>query len=232
MRHFILFSVFTVIFPVSMPLWAGMELVSRDLEGASQQMVVVGKKVRIEINESDFKVIDLKNNKFYTIEPNEKRVIDMSSFYSAQTKNSPPDNPGRVELTFNKVGKGPKIAGFKTVQHKMMIDEFVCADVYLSKQAYALSDMQTLLKAFSLMSGREAAMGVSGDGDPCERVEFEMNEVQYMKYGVPMRTVSRDGHTDYEVLSIKPDVPISNKDFKLPTAYKILTVESLYKLME
>jgi len=176
-------------------------------------------------------LVDLKKNTFYNIEPNEERIVDMSSFYSipiAQIAGA----EDRIAVHFKKVGKGPKIAGYNTTHYKMMINKFVCADEYLSRQAYAVADMKTLFKVYVHMSGREAAMGVSGDGDPCERVEFEMTETQYKKLGIPMRTVSRDGHTDHEIMAIKIDTKIAKKVFKLPESYTTLTVENLHKLLE
>lgn len=212
------------------PLWAGTKIESRDLEGNINTLTMEGKKIRQELNESDYKLIDLENNKFYTVVPNEKRIIDMSSFYTRSSKKS--DAEDRVSLSFEKLGRGPRIAGYKTTRYKMKINDFVCAEIFLSRQAYAIEDIKTLVKAFNRMAGREAAMGVSGDGDPCERAEFEMTEEQYRKLGVPMKTISRDGHTDHEVLKIITDTAISKKIFKLPKSYNILSVETLYKLME
>ena len=212
------------------PLWAGTKIESRDLEGHVNTITVDGNKIRQELNESDYKLIDLDKNKYYTVVPNEKRIIDMSSFYANPLVQS--NTEDRVSLHFKKVGRGPRVAGFKTTRYKMMINDFVCAEVYLSSQVYAIEDIKTLVKAFTRMAGREAAMGVSGDGDPCERAEFEMTEKQYLKLGVPMKTISRDGHTDHEVLKIITDTTISKKSFKLPKSYDILSVETLYKLME
>jgi len=213
-------------------LWAGTIIESRDLEGRINKLTVEGEKVRLETSETGYMLIDLKEKKFYTIEPNEQRIIDMSSFYSMPIAQSQSGDRGKINVHFKKMGKGPNIAGYPTTHYKMMINEFVCADEYLSKEAYTLSDVKTLFRAYAHMSGREAAMGVSGDGDPCERLEFEMSEEQYEKLGIPMRTVARDGHTDHEVMTIKENATIAETLFNLPKSYTTLTVENLYKLME
>ncbi len=216
---------------MSAPLWAATVVESRDLEGRINKLMVDGDRVRLEIGDSGYMLVDLEKNTFYNVEPNEERIIDMSSFYSipiAQIEGA----GDRINVHFKKIGKGPKIAGYNTTHYKMMINEFVCADEYLSRQAYVVADMRTLFRAYVHMSGREAAMGVSGDGDPCERVEFEMTEAQYKKLGIPMRTVSRDGHTDHEIMVIKTNTKIDEKFFELPKSYTTLTVENLHKLLE
>jgi len=210
-------------------LLAGTVIESRDMEGRINKLTVNGEKIRMEVSDSGYMLIDLYEKKFYTIEPDEKRIIDMSSFYARpQTKNT----EDRINVQFKKIGKGPMIAGYTTTHYKMMINDFVCADEYLSRSAYTLADVKTLFKAYAHMSGREAAMGVSGDGDPCERVEFEMSAAQYSKLGIPMKTVSRDGHIDHEITAIKKNAKVSKKLFKLPISYTTLSVENLYKLME
>jgi len=235
----VLTKMLTKIFPVVVllvlqtvtPLWAGTVIISRDLEGEINKLLVDGSKVRIELNDSGYMLVDLKKNTFYTVEPDEERIIDMSSFYTIPLDKISAAE-GRISLHFEKVGKGAKVAGFNTTRYKMMINEYVCADVFLSRQAFALADMKTLFKVYVHMSGREAALGVSGDGDPCERVEFEMTESQYKKLGIPMRTVGRDGHTEHEFMDIKSEVTIAKKIFKLPKSYKTLAVENLHKLLE
>jgi len=217
-------------FSVLSPLWAGTVIESRDLEGNINTITIEGKQIRQEINESEYRLIDLQNDKFYTVVPNQNRIIDMSTFYAKPAEKK--DAGDRVVLQFEKLGKGPRIATYKTTQYKMMINDFVCADVFLSLQAYEVEDLKTLVKAVTLISGREAAMGVSGDGDPCERAEFELTEEQFRTLGIPMKTVSRDGHTDHEILKIKTNTMISTKIFNLPKSYNTLSVEELYKLME
>ena len=200
-----------------------------DLEGNIKTQTIKDKMIKMEIADSGYRLIDMQKKLFYTVEPNEKRLIDMTGFYTKKADQESTAN--RIKLSFSKIGKGPRVAGFKTVRYKMKINDFVCAAVFLSKEAYAVEDINTLFNTFAFMSGKEATLGVSGDGDPCERAEYEMSEQQYQKYGVPLKTVSNDGHTDYEVKAVKPGKTISAKVFKLPKLYEVLDFEELYQRM-
>ena len=214
----------------SVSVFAATKIEIIDLEGNVNTQMVKDKMIRMEIIDSGYMLIDMDKKSFHTIEPKEKRLIDMTRFYNKELDQASVDN--RIKLSFSKIGKGPRIAGFKTVRYKMKINDFVCAAVYLSKEAYADDDINSLFKAFAFMSGKESMLGVSGDGDPCERAEYEMSEQQYQKYGVPMKAVSNDGHVDYEVRLVKSGQTIPAKLFKLPKSYERLDFEELYKLMQ
>lgn len=220
---------FFAVLTAPLPLFAGTVVEYVDLEGNIKKQLISKQKLRLETDQYGYMLVNLEKKQFYSVEPDEKRIIDMSGFYQ---KNDADVSGQRVVLNFEKIGKGPKVAGYKTIRYKMKIKDYVCADVYLSKEAYELADIQTLFGVFAYKAGKESAMGVSGDGDPCERAEFEMSEQQYKKYGVPMKSVSHEGHTNHEFKTVNTAAKISSKEFNLPKSYKTLEFEELYKLMQ
>jgi hypothetical protein len=199
---------------------------SLDGSGHRNSITLSETKARIQgENDPDaYLIADFKTNKFYVISHSQQAVIDLTP--DADSASQTPDT---LTLSLKKQGSGPRIAGYATTHYKVYAGNTFCYDEYLSKDILSNSLVRRFAEFLtkSGLSGQNTPMNEMMDQmSACDRIQSKL-EAQYMKYGVPMKSVDSSGHTSHEISSIKSRTSVPNDFFEFPQGYRLTNQEEM-----
>lgn len=224
---------FTVVV-MSMPAMAGTMIENRDDVGGSSTVKIDGSHVRIDSgDESGYMLIDMKNNKVYSVSNDDHMVIDASTPVDMGPPDALQPAPPPTAPTITKIGKGPNIAGYSTVHYNVSIGDQHCFDEYLAAKPLENKDVKNFTEMMSKWSSeqRKHAGGMFEDEDECDAAESVLTD-QYIKLGIPMRTIDSAGTVIHEVSRIQSGVSFPASVFVPPKEYPIVTQQELIKRLQ
>lgn len=211
-----------------LPLFAGTVIESTDDQKNHTKIMIEKDMARIDTADMQgYMLIDLGKEKIYAVSTDEQVVMDLSPHIIEGSPRVITTN--RKQASFVKQGKGPKIAGYSTTQYKVMMGDTHCFDEYLSKEAIDNRDIRHFTEVMAKISQVEEKMDViesSPSDNPCLTAEESMDD-QYLKLGVPLRTVDENGVTVNEITSIENDAPFSSDTFDIPKDYPTLSRDEM-----
>jgi hypothetical protein len=110
MKKILILIFFIAVTPFTTFSYGAVAIDTKDDEGLNQTLWLENGKMRVDSGEEEgYMLFNAKTNKMYIVDPEEKKVMDMSSFL---TKSSAGKN--RFKMKVKKRGKGPVIAGYST----------------------------------------------------------------------------------------------------------------------
>jgi len=214
----------------AMPVYSGTLIESIDQEGEAVTTRFEGGMMRADMPQpGSYMIFDLKKEKAYVVDESEHMVMDLSAQMWGRNADMAGGTADRPEARLVKQGKGPTIAGYPTVHYKVMVGDTFCGDEYLSSRAMSEANMQEFGEAMSRMAQQQAQMAGDMGGmmqDPCVSADRSLYEA-YLKHGMPLRSVNKDGAVDNEVKRIQTDASISADYFKLPKGYPVMTMDEM-----
>jgi hypothetical protein len=211
---------------------AGTVIEGHDEVGGAHKIFIDGKKVRIEADDSTYMLVDLEKQSFLGVDPTEKRVVDLSEFYKSDDNIKKVASPLNVRM--EKMGAGPKIAGFGTTHYRVSVNGTVCSDEYLSSPAAKLPDMSVFFATIVALSnpvhdepGQSDA--VDQADSVCASAEEQLNNELYAKNGIPLKVVSTKGEIVHEITRIRGKERIAASTFQVPKDYTRMTMQDMEK---
>lgn len=208
------------------PLAHGGTLIQgRDDTGGVTEIKIADGSARIETgDDSGYMLVHMAAAKVYSVNTEQQMVLDVSSAPPGPAGDGTAPTP-----TVTKVGQGPTIAGYATVQYRVAVGTEHCFDDYLAPKALEDEDIRGFLQAMADWSQRLHGAGPA-DEDECDAVADAMNG-RYPHLGVPMRTVDAAGTVVHEITRIKSGTSFPGGIFDLPADFPVLTQEQLMKRM-
>jgi hypothetical protein len=219
---------------ISLPGVAGTLIESRDDVGGSSTVKIETTHVRIESgDDSGYMLIDMKNNKVYSVSNDDHMVIDASTPVDMGPADTEQTDVPHTAPTITKIGKGPRIAGYSTVHYKVSVGDQHCYDEYLASKPLENKDVKNFTAMMSKWSSeqRKYAGGMYEDEDECDAAESVVTD-QYTKLGIPMRTVDSAGTVIHEITRIQTGVSFPSSVFTPPKEYPVVTQQELMKRLQ
>jgi hypothetical protein len=211
------------------PTWAATIVERRDTRGDKQKIIMEEQHARIETSNPNFyTLIDLGKKKAYMVNAERKELMVMAIVgtpLQPPRDMPPPPKTSAVKAELIEKGKGPKIAGFTTVNYQVIADGKVCSENYFSSEAVKVPYVKAFIDAMYQMSSSRKPQGLPVH--PCQQAHDEL-EAQSMKLGVPMKSIIKSGSEKgdkvrYEIISIQTDVKVPADIFTLPKKYQLKT---------
>ena len=222
----ILFTITILALFASQNVSADVEIQMQDPEGSITTFWIGGEKVKMANQSANgYVIVDVSQQKQFLVDHFEKMVIDVTDgFGDKPMKATPNQQTSSHDISIEKVGSGPSIAGFSSEQYEVKANGTLCSTEYLSTEPFKHPEIVKLLKVMALLSESED-MGNNALYNPCEQAELYL-EKQYQAYGVPMRSVSADGVVISQVTEFNiKDAPAGTYEF--PSGYKLTTMRAL-----
>lgn len=175
--------------------------------------------VRIEMSDSEYAIVDYKNNSVKVVDSSKKQVMlltikNIDSRYDANA----------VNIAINKVGIGQTISGYETQKYRYAANGNMCGYIYGSQAAYEKKNVKNLFTAVDYFMNKQYALLGSYARliDACTLADMQVG--RYVNnFGVPMRT-EKNGSIENEIKSIQLDVSFPENTFIVPATYKTLSM--------
>ena len=178
-----------------------------------------------DANAPGFQLWNLKTGEMHMVDPGERTIMTVNLRKDgAKGKRRP------VKATIKKLGKGPKIAGYPTVEYQLSTSSKKCGTEYVSATAAKSPDIRRLLENFADLSNLDdlipGPMGTVAQAmmDPCDLAAQSFSD-QLPKLGMPLKTVDASGNVETEIVKIDTRAKLDKKQFTLPTGYKRTSIE-------
>jgi hypothetical protein len=187
-------------------------------------LITDGQKVRMNMSESEYVIVDFSNHGVKVINPQKQQVTFLNTNYMTAGKNA-----AAVQISINKLGFGQEIAGYKTQKFSYQANGKPCGIIYGSKDAYQAKGIKELLAALTTMMEQQRAAlgGFASLVDVCTLADMQLID-HVNTVGVPMRT-EKNGSVEPEIKSIKADVSLADDTFVIPASYKVLGAKQQMK---
>ena len=187
-------------------------------------LITDGQKVRMNMSESEYVIVDFSNHGVKVINPQKQQVTFLNTNYMTAGKNA-----AAVQISINKLGFGQEIAGYKTQKFSYQANGKPCGIIYGSKDAYQAKGIKELLAALTTMMEQQRAAlgGFASLVDVCTLADMQLVD-HVNTVGVPMRT-EKNGSVELEIKSIKADVTLADDTFVIPASYKVLGAKQQMK---
>jgi hypothetical protein len=196
----------------------------KDSEGVVQHMYIEGSTVRVDDFDGEktsaYMLMDTKNKKMFVVDIVKKQVMDMSAMYNMGMNQGAPKTP-KLQVSLDKKGGGPKVAGYSTEHFELSVNGQKCADEYLSVEALkALGEkvFEQFVEQFSEDSGQY--------DNVCDGADREISRL-YLKYGFPLKTVNAQGVTESEVLKINTKAALPPGGVDMPSGYEMVDMSKM-----
>jgi hypothetical protein len=221
--------------------WAA-TIIERQEMGKTKTITLDRQHVRIDSSDPNFYIImDLNRGESYMVNAKERRIVKIKV---VGTPPSPPQDeppwgrrsqPSRdtsknqpIKAKLLKIGNGSRIAGYPTVNYEIKANNKVCSKNYFSKQAANVPYIMDFINAISRMSSSRRIKGMPLP--PCFQAYNDL-ETEYMKLGMPMKTVVKGKKGNivmYEITRIQTNVNVPSNIFRLPN-YQIISEQQMIK---
>lgn len=210
---------------LSLPSFADTIIKQKDPDGSVTTTSIKGNTVRMDIpGEKAWQLWDLKTGTFYLVDPENRTITTMEFGKKGKQQEA---SEGKV----HKIGKGPKIAGFSTIEYKLEVDGRQCGKEYVSPDAAKPADIRHLLKGMAKVGSPESMLpegmgaAIRAFQDPCDAASLSFGK-QLAAKGMPMRSIDTNGNVETEVTAIDTHATLDASQFKLPADYKRTSVEA------
>ena len=198
-------------------------IIEVDNEDGKSRIYSDGLKGRMEMDgNAGFVIVDTKKNSLFFVMPEKQIILDMSNSLETSSDNENTDQQNNsVEL--KKVGRGPRIEGYRTAKYEYLTNESPCGTVFLSKKALKDLEMKEMFSVFRKISKRakEFSQRINIDADPCETAYLQLSD-EIVKKGIPMRTEDQDGTVTSLVTKIERNAELPLDIFSIPENYKVV----------
>jgi len=215
---------------MTLPAYGGTLVESTDQEGGVVVTRIEGNMVRTDMVEQPgtYVLFDLDKEKAYMVDDSEHMVMDLSTQMWDEGQGMPQHAAKHPKARLVEQGKGPTIAGYSTMHYKVMAGDEFCGDEYLSLKAMKETNMQEVGELMTKMARRQEQMaGMAGlMQDACDAADLTLYET-YLKHGMPLRSVDKDGKVSYEIKRVQTNASIPAGFFDLPRDYPVMTMEQM-----
>jgi len=221
MRNAMLYPAVIALLSYSTLGFAATEVESMDMEGTTHKMWVQEKLMRVNTNnESNYMLFNAADGKMYSVNPDKKQVIDLSSLFA---KESPGTVTEKQTAKFIKVGKGPAIAGYATEEYQFIANGQTCAKEFLSVEALLKFRSLDIFEALSKFVSSVRMNNAMGKTSPCDSTQISFDKT-YPQLGIPLRIIDRNGSLESEIVRIADNVSVPADWFDVPAGYEVVNL--------
>jgi hypothetical protein len=202
------------------------EVVTLNRSGREHRALITANKVRMDLAADSYMLADLvKDGKFYRVDPTRKRIVDLSSTLSLQSKNKPVNQTVTTGVKLVESGEGPEIIGYATKRYFLVADDRVCGEFFVSSKVLEIENLRRFTEVTRDIRSLNARRGTplwTLARNPCSRARIELGE-EVSRLGLPLRTFDENGIINQEVISIKTGVEVTAEKMSLPEGYQMTT---------
>lgn len=211
------------LFAMSTMVSADVEIDMQAPDGSVTTFWIGTERVKMATQDaSGYVIVDIKDQKQYMIDHNEKMVIDVTGGLDGAEVDAK-STGATPNVSITKVGEGPVIAGFKSDKYEVKAEGVLCGVEYLSTEPFSHPEIVKLLKVMAMLS--EPDIGNSELYQPCEQADLLL-EKQYQTYGMPLKSLNAEGAAISEVVKFRTATPPAGT-YDFPNAYQITTLRAL-----
>lgn len=209
---------------------------STSADGSSGRILISGDLARVETgNDGYWLLLELDTGSILAVNETDELAMDM--------KSEMPQRPEHGEMMtdidpphirFDERRDGPEIAGFRTVQYRVMVDDVHCYDEFLAPDALDHDGIRRFVSTISAGSDNEAQRILIQLTDPariCQAAD-DLIDDHYPLAGIPMRTLDANGNLVHEITRIAFDQAHDPALFRLPAGYPVLSRLEVMQHME
>ena len=187
-----------------------------------------GEKARMEMDAGEgYTIIDPASSTAYTVMDAEKQVIKMT------LTNDGVDTTDQVKVKVKKVGKGPKIIGYKTEKYDFFVNDQFCGSIFSSKKALKDAQIEPLYTFIQGMTAKmqEFSKQFNMNSDPCMQGGIALTE-KVMTLGLSLKSVEKDGSISSEIVKIDKRAKLPANAFTVPQDYQVQDMDQMQKSMK
>ncbi len=225
--HRLLFVILTAVAPA---LQAAVLVEIKAVDGVSR-IFREGAQVRMEMGgERGYMIVNTDKQTMHVVMPEQRQVMDMSDML----RNTPAGaGGGAVDVTFDKQGSGPKIAGYKTTRYLYSASGSKCGTLFTSRDAMKDTGLDEMFSIMERMAAQSQAMmaAFNKDLDPCEQASQELS-ANLDRLGAPMRVLDASGKPLSEVIRIDRKAKLPVNAFVIPAGYQVNNPQQMMQQMQ
>ena len=211
----------------SLPAFADTVIKTKSPGEGIDTVKIHGDWARMEsAGEKDYQLFNLKTGKMHMVNTQEKTIMDIDLNKSGK----PHKTTSLISVDIKKKGKGPKIAGYPTVEYTVTAGGQACGREFISSKAAKNSDIRKLMHASTKLVNLDSLMpqgmatAVRAMQDPCDIAEQTLAE-KSDSLGIPLKSIDRGGRVESETISIDTHAKLDPKLFAMPAGYKHTTMQ-------
>lgn len=197
-----------------------------DLDGEGARMWFEGAKMRQEA-EGGYVLMDWDARKMYLVSLEDGMAMDMSHMLAPKPGGG--DGGRGVDASIDKVGDGPRIAGYDTVHYEISVGGEHCRDVFVSAKAMRDMASKDLVERLQQMESSDMEEMDTEWGSPCDHAD---QAVDFTELGFPLRTVYVESGEVDEVRRIVLDAGTPDGGFEVPAGMQIVDMSQMMQMMQ
>ncbi len=195
--------------------------------GTASTMWLEGAKLRQD-TEGGYVLMDWDARTVYMVNTAEGMAIDVSHMLAAKP-GADNSKRGVDGASVDKVGDGPKIAGYDTVHYEISIHGEPCQDIFVSKKAMRDVGAADIFDRLQSMDQDDDDDMDYGYGNPCDEAD---QAYDLSKIGFPLRIEEMESGEVFEVRRIEVDAKLPDGGFALPAGLQIMDMSQLMQMYQ
>ncbi len=195
-----------------------------DKDGESSTITSNGNLARLDdSSEPGYVLIDTRQQQLKMVDPQRRQVMVMD-LKNVKKTIQPVTN--QVKVSLNKIGNGPKIAGYSTDKYTLTANGKLCNTIFSSRAAINIKGIAELFDAMDTMEQQSINMmgGFRSMMDECDEANMQSTKL-FKTAGAPLRTLDADGQLESEVESINNNAKINKTYYQIPTGYQQVSMQ-------
>lgn len=212
----------------AVPARADVLIESVDAKGNAVRVLAAATAARIERDDSPLHVLlDFDAQTIHAVDPGQRFAMDMRSPAPERVEH------GELDLSafpppaigFERLGKGPRLVGFDTVQYRVLVDGQRCFDEYLAPATLDHPVLRTLLGQMARATDdaeHRILIQLMAPERLCDAAA-DLIDDHYPRLGMPLRTLDANGREIHRVTRIDLDASHESILFGVPPGYEVLT---------
>lgn len=208
------------------PIFADTVIKQRSADADNTTTRIQGDWVRMDQStQPEFQLWNLKTGEMHIVDPGKRTIMTLNLRKGKSKRKQRP-----IKATVKKLAKGPKIAGYATIEYQLSANGKTCGKEFVSPAAAKSPDVHKLVSNFAELGNLDEMMpgplGAAAQAmmDPCDQASLSFGD-QLPQLGMPLKSIDASGAIETEVTSIDPHAKLDKKLFVLPADYKRTSLE-------
>ncbi len=173
-------------------------------------------------SEPGYVLIDTRKQQFNMVDPQRRQVTVVNLKNSKKPAQAATN---QVKVSLNRIGKGPKIAGYRTDKYTLSANGRLCNTIFGSKAALNIKSMAELFDAMDTMEQSLDMMGgFRSMMDECDEANMQSAEL-FKAAGAPLRVIDANGQLESEVQSINSNTKVAKNFYQIPASYQQVSMQ-------
>lgn len=179
---------------------------------ARVKMIMKAGKAQANAEPPGEMLLDIKHRKMYIIDHKTRSLVKMDG--PPNSGQGKPQTP-REKISFERKGKGPKVAGFSTQGFLISANGQACYTVYTSRDVTRYKQVVNYYKAMMEISSEH-----NHSGNACDAADTAIDNMDIQKYGLPVSMQDAHGKQKFEIKKISQGKNPPKNYLRKPAGYK------------